>query len=165
MPSLEAGSRLDNITTSINVYVQQEIATGLGLTVYYQGQDRVGNLPQRWVEADLIPASALGEVMTGSGTLTTLVQCMLNLNCYERFGTGNTNLYTLINMVEDIRSKFLVSTAIPVYDYDTAGKPWAASLMVWDRSDVNEVPVAFDTGVKQINISVPLRYYEIIATD
>jgi len=165
MPSLEAGSRLDNITTSVNVYVRQEIANGLGHTVYYQGQERVGDLPERWVEADLIPASAVSEVMTGSGTLTTWVECLLNLNCYERFGTGNTNLYTLINMVEDVRSKFLVSTGIPVYDYDTAGKPWVASLMVWGRSDVNEVPVASDTGVKQINISVPLRYYEVIATD
>ena len=165
MPTLEAGSRLDNITKSVNAYVQMHLKTGLGYTVYYAGQDRIGTLPTRWVEADLIPASAIDTVMGApGGGLSIWTECFLNLNCYEQMetGLGTTNIYSLITMVESIRSRFLVGSAIDVKDYGTAGTPWAGALMVWERPEITEVPIVPDAGIKQINISVPLRYHEVI---
>lgn len=180
MPSLEAGSRLDNIVKSVNVYVSTQIATGLGLTVYYMGQGRIGTLPQRWVEVDLLPGDAIDGVMTGRESVSQWTQGILNINCFEKLevGAGTTNLYTLITMVENVRSKFLVTTAIDVKDYATTGSPWAGALMVWERPEVTEVPIVQDAGIKQINISevpivqgagikqinisVPLRYHEVI---
>lgn len=165
MATLGAGSRLDNITRSVNVYVNTNIATALGYTVYYAGQDRVGTLPQRWVEADLIPGSGIADVMAAPGGLSTWTEAFLNLNCYERIatGTGATNLYSLISMVETIRQQFLVTTGISVQDYTQGGAGYVGALMVWERPSVVEVPVVPDAGIKQINISVPLRYHEVIA--
>lgn len=164
MASLEAGSRLDNISKSVNVYVQTHLATGLGYTVYYAGQDRIGTLPTRWVEADLIPGSGIADVMTyvNEGT-STWTECFLNLNCFEQVetGTGTPNIYSLITMVETIRGRFLVGAAIDIKDYGAVGTPWAGALMVWERPSVTEVPVVPDSGVKQINISVPFRYHEV----
>lgn len=165
MPTLEAGSKFSNITKSVNAYVRTHLVTGLGYTVYYAGQDRVGSLPARWVEADLIPGSGLAGVMAASDEgLSTWVECFLNFNCYEQMetGIGTSNLYSLITMVERIRERFLVGSAIDIKNYDTAGAPWAGSLMVWERPDITEVPIAPDSGIKQINISVPLRYHEVI---
>lgn len=165
MPTLEAGSRLDNIVKSVNVYCNAQIATVLGYTVYYMGQDRIGTLPTRWVEADFIPGSGIDIVMGApGGKLSTWTESFLNLNCYGQLetGTGAPNLYTLITMVEAIRQKFLVTTGITVRDYGTSGNPVAGALMVWERPSVTEVPVVADSGIKQINISVPLRYHEVI---
>lgn len=164
MATLYAGSKLDNITKSVNVYVDAQIATALGYTVYYMGQDRIGTLPQRWVEADLIPGSGIAEVMAAPGGLSTWTEAFLNLNCYEHIatGTGTTNLYALVSMVEAIRQKFLVTTAITVRDYGTAGNPVSGAMMVWERPVVTEVPIVPDSGIKQINISVPFRYHETI---
>lgn len=165
MPTLEAGSRLDNITKSVNVYVNTNVATALSLTVYYQGQDRLGTLPARWVEADFIPGSGIAGVMSAPGAgLSTWTECFLNLNCYERTESGlaTTNLYGLISMVESVRQKFLVGTGITIRDYATAGNPVSGALMVWERPEVTEVPIVPDAGIKQINISVPLRYHEVI---
>lgn len=165
MPILEAGSRLDNITKSVNVYVNTNVATALSLTVFYQGQDRLGTLPTRWIEADFLPAAAIDTVMSApGGGLSTWTECFLNLNCYERIetGLGTGNIYTLIATVEAVRQKFLVTTGITVRDYNTAGNPVAGVLMVWERASVTEVPIVPDAGIKQINISVPMRYHEII---
>jgi len=166
MPTLGAGSRLDNIAKSVNVHVQTQLVADLGYTVYYAGQDRLGRLPTRWVEADLIPGSAIAAVSTGSGGDTfTWTECFLNLNCFEQteVGTGAPNIYTLITMVENIRSRFLVGSAIQVHDYASAGTAWVGALMVWERPSVTEVPVTPDSGIKQINISVPFRYHEVHA--
>lgn len=166
MAILESGSRWDNITKSVNVYVQTHLKTGLGYTVYYAGQDRIGKLPARWVEADLIPGSGIAGIMSApDGGLSTWVEALLNLNCYEQMetGTGAPNLYTLVTMVESIRSRFLVGSAIDVKDYGTAGNPWAGALMVWERPEITEVPTVPDAGIKQVNISVPLRYHETIS--
>ena len=165
MPILEAGSRLDNITKSVNVYVNTNVATALSLTVFYQGQDRLGTLPTRWIEADFLPAAAIDTVMSApGGGLSTWTECFLNLNCYERIetGLGTGNIYTLIATVEAVRQKFLVTTGITVRDYNTAGNPVAGALIVWERPSVTEVPIVPDAGIKQINISVPMRYHEII---
>lgn len=165
MAILEAGSRLDNISKSVNAYVQTYIKTGLGYTVYYAGQDRIGTLPARWVEADLIPGSGIADVMAApDGGLSTWVEAFLNLNCFEHIetGTGAPSLYALITMAESIRQKFLITTGITVRDYATAGNPVAGALMVWERPNLTEVPVVADSGIKQINISVPLRYHEVI---
>ena len=165
MPILEAGSRLDNITKSVNAYVNTNVATALSLAVYYQGQDRLGTLPTRWIEADFLPAAAIDTVMSApGGGLSTWTECFLNLNCYERIetGLGTGNIYTLIATVEAVRQKFLVTTGIPVRDYNTVGNPVAGALMVWERPSVAEVPIVPDAGIKQINISVPMRYHEII---
>jgi hypothetical protein len=164
MAILEAGSRLDNISKSINAFVRQEITTELAYPVYYMGQDRLGALPIRWVEADFIPASAIDMVMAApGGGLSTWTECFLNMNCFEQTetGIGTSNLYSLITMVETIRQKFLVTTAIPVRDYGTSGNPQVAVLMVWERPSVTEVPIVPDAGIKQTNISVPMRYHEI----
>lgn len=166
MPTLEAGSKLNNITKSVNAYVKTHLATGLGYTVYYAGQDRVGSLPAKWVEADLVPGSGIAALMAAPGAgLSTWVECFLNLNCYERMetGLGTSNLYSLITMAETIRGRFLVGAGIDVKDYDTSGNPWAGAMMVWERPELTEVPVAPDAGIKQINISVPLRYHEVIS--
>jgi len=165
MPTLEAGSRFDNIMKSVNVYVRDQLVTGLGYTVYYMGQDRIGTLPRRWVEVDLLPGDGVGDLMIAGGeALSTWTQAILNINCFEQIetGTGAPNLYALITMVESIRNKFLVTTAIPVQDYATAGNPWSGALMVWERPEVTEVPTVPDANLKQINISVPLRYHEVI---
>lgn len=164
MAILEAGSRLDNITKSVNAYVKAEIATALGYTVYYQGQDRMGALPARWVEADLVPAGAIDTPMMAGGDLSIWTECFLNLNCFEQIetGLGTTNLYALITMAEAIRQKFLITTGVTVRDYATAGNPVAGALMVWERPSLTEVPIVPDAGIKQINISVPLRYHEVI---
>ena len=166
MPTLESGSRLDNITKSVNVYVNTQLVTGLGYTVYYMGQDRLGTLPTRWVEADFIPGSGIAGIMAApGGGVSTWVEMFLNLNCYEQMetGLGATNIYTLITMVDAVRQKFLITTAITVRDYATAGNPVSGALMVWERPDVTEVPIVPDSGIKQINISVPMRYHEVIS--
>ena len=165
MASLEAGSRLDNITKSVNAFVRTHVSVGLGYTVYYMGQDRTGTLPRRWVEVDLLPGDGVGDLMTAPGnSISTWTQCILNINVFEHqeTGTGAPNLYALIGMVENVRHKFLITTAIPVYDYGAVGTPWAGALMIWGRPDVNEIPVVPDSGIQQINISVPLRYHEVI---
>lgn len=165
MPTLEAGSRLDNITKSINVFVQSQIVTGLGHKVFYMGQDRLDTLPTRWVEADFIPGAGIEVIMSApGGGVSTWTECFLNINCFEQMetGIGTPNLYALITMVETIRQKFLIGTGIPIRDYGTAGNPVAGALMVWERPNVTEVPIVPDAGIKQINISVPFRYHEVI---
>ena len=163
--ALEAGSRLDNISKSVNVHVKAQVETALAYTVYYAGQDRLGTLPTRWVEADLIPGAAIAEPMGAGGDLSIWTECFLNLNCFERMETvlGAPNLYSLITMAENVRNKFLIGTAITIRDYATIGTPVAGALMVWERPMLTEVPVVPDSGIKQINISVPLRYHEILS--
>lgn len=165
MPTLEAGSRLDNIAKSVNVFLDINVKQALGFTVYYAGQDRIGTLPKRWVEADLIILGAIDIVHTGPGSqLAVWKECAVNLNCFEQLETGSagSNLYTLVTMADQVREKFLISTAIPVSDYATPGLPRVGGLMVWESSTLSEVPTAPDAGIRQINIRVPLRYHEVL---
>ena len=165
MPTLEAGSRFDNIARSVNVYVRDQLVTGLGYTVY-QEQDRTGTLPDRWIEVDLLPGDGVGDLTPGPGYgVSTWVQCLLNINCYEHLETGvaGTNLYALIDVVENVRHRFLATTSIPIHDYATVGHPWVGALMIWGRPEVTEIRVAPDAGIRQVNISVPLRYHEVVS--
>lgn len=164
MPTLEAGSKLSNITRSVNVFVNAQIRVALGYTIYYMGQDRVGTLPKRWVEAELMVGEALDLIKNApGGALSVWRECWLNLNCFEQLetGTGSTNLYSLTEMAEAVRGVFLPTTGIPVYDYATSGTPYAGALMVWEPSPARAIATAPDAGISQINVRVPLRYHEV----
>src|SRR5688500_20174235 len=119
MASLEAGSRLDNITKSVNAFVRTHVSVELGYTVYYMGQDRTGTLPRRWVEVDLLPGDGAWDLMTGPGnSISTWTQCIFNINVFEHqeTGTGARNRDALIGKGEYVRHNCLITTAIPVYD-------------------------------------------------
>lgn len=164
MATLEAGSRLENIAKSINVFINTKLTQGFGYTVYYMGQDRIGTLPKRWVEADLMILNAIDIVSTGPGQkLSVWKECAINLNCFEQAetGTGGSNLYALMTMAEKVREVFLPGTGIPIRDYAAVGTPQVGALMVWEMPVLTDVPTAPDAGIVQINVRVPLRYHEV----
>lgn len=164
MATLEAGSRLENIAKSVHVFIRTRIAQGLAITVYYMGQDRVGNLSRQWVEADLMMLNAIDTVSTGPGEkLSVWKECIININCFEQLavGSGVSNPYTLMTMSERVREVFLPTTAIPILDHAVLGTPQVGALMVWEMPVLSDVPTAPGSGIGQINIRVPLRYHEV----
>lgn len=167
MPTLEAGSRYDNINKSMNSFVSTNIATGLSQTVYYMGQGRLGTLPQRWIEIDMIPGSQVAEVkgMPDSGH-AVWTELFLNINTFEQITSGlsQVNIYAMASLVDNIRELFEISASIPVYDYDAVGTPLAGGLMVWASPSIREIPTPQDAGFRQVNISVPLRYHSITSS-
>lgn len=164
MATLEAGSRLDNIEKSINAHLNTNIATGLGLRVYYSGAGRFGDLPARWVESDTIFGSAIDNVMThGTTAYSVMTELFLNLNFFERTDSGLSlsAIYGLLTIVDNARQIYSINSTIPVHDYATAGKPLAGGLTVWEPPDMRRIATPPEAGLRQINLSVPLRYYAV----
>ena len=166
MPTLEAGSRYGNIIKSINAFVDAQIRVGLGQTVYFEDEGRLGNLPQRWIEIDFIEGEQVGEILGYvDGGHTTFTECYLNINVFEQVesGTTQTNVYTVYTLIDNIREMFEVPCGITVYDYGTVGNPVAGRLTTWVSPMVRRIATPPDAGIKQFNISVPLRYHSVVA--
>lgn len=164
MPTLDAGSRDNNILRSIFSFVSTEIVTGLSIPIYFRGQGRIGNQDDEWIEIDFIRGSQTRPVDHGpSSKLVAEVEVFLNLNYFKTVESGidMANLYKFDSSIADIRQIFDINQTIPVYDYDTGGNPQDGGLRVWAKPEVREIPTPVDTGVRQMNISVPLRYNEV----
>ncbi len=164
MPTIEAGSLYVNIAKSVNAYIQAKLVTVLGLTVYYEGANRAGTLPQRWVEAYLTPGVAVQEPRTaGYKKHSTWLECYLNLNFFEQELSAPSNLYTLMGMVDSVRAHFDYNASIPINDYGVVGTPKRSALRVLEVPVARAVPIDQSSGIKQINLSVPMRYHNTTA--
>ena len=166
MPTLEAGSKPVNIMKSINAFVDAQIRVGLGLTVYYEGQGRLGSLPSTWVESFIIPGAYVGPLMVaGSNSHSLWNECFLNLNVFQKLDSPNqglANIYALSDTVTDIKALFGHQTVISVRDYDTSGTPVVDGLRVVEPPIPRPVPTPPDMGVAQMNLSVPLRHHQVM---
>lgn len=165
MPTLETGSRYDDIHKSVNAYIDANIRVALGHTVYYMGIGRTGALPKKWIEADLIPASPVqSPIVAGPQSYSSWMECYLNLNFFQLTdeGTGTANVYALITMVDDVRSYFEYNASIPIRDYNTVGTPIVGYLRVLEKPDVNPMELDTRIGARQINVSVSLRHHEVV---
>jgi len=167
MPTYEPGSRPDNIIKSINNWIATNIATGLGLTIYYEGQGRIGSLLSTWVESFVIPGDYLNEPMlahTGD-RFATLAETYLNLNVFQLIDSGQTGLvgiYALKTTATNIMQLFGPLVVIPVYDYNTVGTPQDGGLQVDNAPIPKTVPTPPDMGVEQINLSVSMRMNSVL---
>lgn len=163
MPTLEAGSRADNLKKSAYAHVHTAIQVGLGIQVYYLGQSRQGTLPQKWVDAALMPGVQIGPIREGGvGKKASYTESYLNLNCFFKIESGISTLgiYGIDTMKDDVRQRFEVGTSILVYDYSVVEKPFAGMMRVLDRPVVRDIETAQGSGIAQANISIPLRYFE-----
>ena len=168
MATLEAGSRYDNQVKSINTYIDAQLRTGLGLSVYYEDQDRVGALPADWVEIDLTFGGQRRPVNTAPGEkLEVYTEFVVNINCFReqaQYAASDT-VYTLYTMVTNIKQLFEIGTVIPVYDYGTVGNPWAGRMTVEESPRVQELSNEDDEALKQVNISVTLMHHSVFSKE
>lgn len=161
MPTLEAGSRYDNIKRSVNAHLVTNVATALSVVVYYDRQGRQGSLPAQWVEAHLITTSYQSDVIVaGWQSHSTHAECYLNLNLFEKIdsGLGLVGIYGLDTLADNVRQVYELGSTVVVYDYATVGNPAAGHLRVLERPSVREIDTPADMGARQTNISVPMRY-------
>jgi len=166
MATLEAGSRIDNQEKSVNDYIKTHLVTGLGLTVYYVGEQRDDDdpLPVMWVDADIIQGSPVRPVNHAPGLkLEVYRESFLNLNCFriENPALYRRDIYALSTMADNVRELFEVGTVIPVYDYDTVGKPWAGALTIESSPEIRRIEVPSEDQVSQINISISLMHHSV----
>jgi hypothetical protein len=162
MPTIQAEARYDNIMRSLNVYTQSAIVTGLGVPVYFMGQERFGTLPPKWVESDFIYGGQVSEIDHGpNGTIGAVTECYLNLNVFmvEQVGLQKIGIYAMPTLVTDIVERFDVPVEIPVRDYEAVGTPIVGSLRVWEKPRPQMIGTAPDSGIRQTNVSVLLRYH------
>ena len=165
MPTLEAASRYDNILKSIVAFSESAIKTALGITVFYFYTDPEEQfMPARWIELEVIPAGPIGVSMPmGAGSISTLHECYININCFENAESGlaQVNIFTLASLVDDVRALFEVGAAIPIYDYQVSGYPRVGALSSWENPRINPVVTPESSGIRQINVSAPMRFYSI----
>jgi hypothetical protein len=164
MAVLDRGSRRDNQLKSIYKYLRDQIIVPMGIPVYFMGMERRGEIPPVWINADVIPLGAIGQIRNmGETAYSVYVDNLLSLGCYAptESALSNVSLYNLVTKVDNIQAKFEIGINIPVYDFDAIGDPQVALLEVGEKPTVRDVPTAPDLAVDHINIGVSLRHHAI----
>ena len=170
MPTLDAGSRYDNIRRSVDSYVRANVETPLALRIYYMNQSIPQAIvqPVRWATVVFIDLGQIEEVRgAGAGSVSAWSEGTIDFNLYEKSdatGGGEVNLYTLGTLATNISQKFEIGTHIPVYDYNAVGTPHVNVLRVHERPRARPIDTP-GLGIRQISLSVPLRYYAVIIKD
>jgi hypothetical protein len=163
VPTLDPGSRDDNLKKSVYAHVHNTIQVGLGIQAYYLGQSRQGLLPQKWVEVALMPGVQIGPIRDGGvGITSSYTESYLNINCFfvMESGISTLGIYGIDTMKADVRQRFDIPAYISIYDYTNVSKPLCGTLRVLERPKVRDMPTATGSGIEHANISVPLRYFE-----
>lgn len=162
MSEIAPASRLENIEKSLNVYFQTELITALGLTVIFPRAERVGVLPNQWIELDYFQLSDQTRVSkSSSGRRGARSHFLINANCYEQDDArldGSATLYTLTAIVDIVRNKLAPNLTVPVLDYEIGGTPLVGGLTAESFTDVTPVPSVPDAGITQVNVSATMSY-------
>jgi len=165
MPTIAAESRTDNIVQSIYAYVDTNLATGLGLTVYYDLAEPLDleTKPPQWVEVSVIEGSPQSGVrLTGSGRHGYLAEVIVNINGFEKNDarkSGNATIYSLWTVMTNIKAFFEPPDAyIPIRDYNTAGNPVLSALLSLRPPVLTNLSPQSGLGITQKNLSATMRH-------
>jgi hypothetical protein len=142
--------------------MQSYFATGMGLTIYYEGSTRLGVLPVQWLEVSLSQLSPQTAVMqAGPDSRGAVVQYLVNVNCFEHDDarkTGSANLYSLSTIVTVVSEFFMPTGSIPIMDFNTSGDPIVGALISQDAPGITSIPTPPDASITQINVSAIMSY-------
>lgn len=160
-----------NIERSLQRYIQAEIATDLGVPVWYQYGPSVETVRllgvARWIDVTYIDLGAAGEPKYRPGGYSVWTQMLVNLNCFElddrrTDGSGEANIYSLSELVDGVRGAFTYGASITVYDYSLVADPAVGALRVAAKPAVRHVATPPSLAVTQRNVSATLAYVETV---
>lgn len=162
MPTVEAGSRQDNIMRSVDAYIRANIEVALSTTVYYEGQYVPPgiDMPDYWIVPTLNYLGQTSQVMRKGDGFLAWVEYALDFNVMQNtdaIGVAQVNRYAHRRLATDVSEAFEVGIVIPIFDYDTLGFPWAAGLSVVEKPQIVAAQTPDEQVVRQIDVRVTLQ--------
>jgi hypothetical protein len=162
MPTVEAGSRQENIARSVDAYIRTHIEVGLSTTVYYENQYVPTSVirPSYWIEPTLNYLGQVSQLSRKGSGFQAWVNYALDFNIIEQtdaIGVAQVNRYALRRLATDVSEVFEVGVVVPIFDYDTVGSPWAGGLSVNEKPQIVAAQTPDDQVVRQIDVRVTLE--------